>query len=175
MNLFLHKRTLLVLLSITVIVLLLVIYANCLPPRNIREFTVACQVHDYKYGIQCYSSDYQIVPECIVTAKAANLNSVVTALLYYGNPRGWPYYDGRSKRIVTNELMITVDSWGPPLNVFISAEPGVFGEIRIWSNGPNMTNEYGRGDDINSWTDLTTYRRRFRKQHVPPLLTPVIF
>ena len=53
---------------------------------------------------------------------------------------------------------IPTDAWGNPLNYEYPNTKANTDRPAIWSNGKNMQNENGSGDDINNWADLAVSR-----------------
>ena len=48
---------------------------------------------------------------------------------------------------------IPKDAWEKPLHYEYPNKKATSTKPAIWSDGPNMTNEQGEGDDVNNWAD----------------------
>ena len=67
-----------------------------------------------------------------------------------------PDEEGNRRKPYLDKIL---DPWDQPYNYEKPTDQGAL-RPRIWSNGPNRTNEQGAGDDINNWTDREKERQR---------------
>jgi hypothetical protein len=61
------------------------------------------------------------------------------------NPKRLDYIEAKASEL--NPAGEFIDPWGVPYHIACDGGP------RIYSNGPNRTDEYGGGDDIISWRE----------------------
>jgi len=118
-----------------------------------------------------------IIAECVIGIMRHELAHGITAAEELGSTNessainevvaGWLRGDAwvsNSLRFSSNSPPLLVDGWGKPLNFvqrshaddrYSAALLAMTNSVLIWSCGSNLSNEYGRGDDIMFDTNAT--------------------
>ncbi len=116
--------------------------------KKANEFQTETMIASLETALSLYHTDFGAYPDSGID----NLVDLLTdSSAYNGNP-SWqgPYLslkDKDTRGSLPNQSV--VDPWGSDYHYTLESSPPP--AYKIWSSGPNMTDENGGGDDIKSW------------------------
>ncbi len=176
-----------------IIPVLMLLAIACMPVmetgKKQKVVVAMVTIENLKIALACYHDDVGYYPPGDAERDEGNINMVLALCdvsLEEGGKGGplSPYYEFRD--LVPSKYMpsckVVVDPWDVPYRYVRAADdkgnikPGMQGKtpFAIWSCGTNMIDEKGMGDDINSWSSSSNYRKGSARQKAVAILVFLI-
>ena len=138
----------LVVLAIISMLIGLLVTGGTRAKRTAKQFTAQTMIASLETALALYHTDFGAYPDSGID----NLVDLLTDSAVYGSYSAWqgPYISLKEKDVsgsFPNKSVI--DPWGAAYHYTLEATPPP--AYKIWSSGPNGTDESGGGDDIKSW------------------------
>ena len=138
---------LLVIMAIITALIGLITTAGTSAKRKAREFQARTMIATLQSALSMYHVDFGAYPADTSQYIWINLLADQTTYGSYGDWHG-PYISFKTKDLIgTIPAASAKDPWGHAYHYSLAANP----PYRIWSNGPNATDNNGGGDDVKSW------------------------